>query len=170
MSYSNNGQLVQDIRNIGETNLDEITQNRIDLSKDSADGFDNDFKTKMEASRLRIYSLKKSFEKMSSSLNNSNNIEFVHSNENVNFGCYLDKFRNDEITWKILFEKMKDYISKDSSKSNELNYVLLNELKVLKEREAENKILKNKNASLLEENNKLQAKINSHAIFIQGPL
>ena len=107
---------------------------------------------------------------MSSSLNNSNNIEFVHSNENVNFGCYLDKFRNDEITWKILFEKMKDYISKDSSKSNELNYVLLNELKVLKEREAENKILKNENASLLEENNKLQAKINLHAIFIQGPL
>ena len=106
---------------------------------------------------------------MSSSLNNSNNIEFVHSNENVNFGCYLDKFKNDEITWEILFEKMKDWISKDFSKSKELNYLLLNELKILKEREAENNILKKENASLLEENNKLQTKIDSLAIFIQGP-
>ena len=164
MSNSNNGQLVQDNKNIGETNLDEITLNRIDS------GFDNDFKTMMEATRLRIYSLKKSFEKMSSPSNNSNNIEFVHYNENVNFGCYLNKFKNDEIPWEIFFEKMNDCISKDFSKSKELNYLLLNELKTSKEHEAENNILKNENAALLEENNKLQTKINSNAISIQGPL
>ena len=73
---------------------------------------------------------------MSFVVNNSN------YDENFNFHWYLDKFKNNEMTWEIFFQMMNDMISADFAKSKKLNIVLLEELRRYKELQAENNILK----------------------------
>ena len=97
---------------------------------------------------------------MSSETNNSDNSD----NKHVSFQWFLDKVKNDEMTWEIFFQMMKMMISDDFSKSEEFNFVLLEELKGFK---AVNNILKMENGTLSEERNELQNKVNSQAILLQ---
>ena len=62
--------------------------------------------------------------------------------EDFNFRWFLDKFKCGKIDWEVFFQMMKVMISKDFSKSKELNFVLLEELKQYKEMETETNILR----------------------------
>ena len=60
---------------------------------------------------------------------------------NFNFRWLLDKFKNGKMEWDVFFQMMKFMISKDFSKSKELNFVLLEEMKQFKELEIKKKLL-----------------------------
>ena len=73
---------------------------------------------------------------------------FQMGDEDVNFRWFLDKFKNGKIEWDVFLQMMKVMISTDFSKSKELNFVLLEELKQFKELETEINILRQENESL----------------------
>ena len=80
-------------------------------------------------------------------MENTNNFQ---CDENVNFRWYLDMFKDDEMTWKIFFQMMKDMISfLDLVKSKKLIFDLLEELKGFKDKfselEKSNDVLRKEN-------------------------
>ena len=85
--------------------------------------------------------------------------------EDINFRWLLDKFKNGKMEWEVFFPMMKFMISKDFSKSKELNFVLLEEMKQFKECETEIRILRHENKSLKDE---LQRKNDSQPISLSN--
>ena len=102
------------------------------------------------------------------------------SEENVNFQMYFDMVKNNEMSWKLFIQIMKDMLNfLDLKKSKELIFYFIEELKGFIEREAEymdkqqltriseleesNAIFRKENESLKEEREELQKKLS--AIF-----
>ena len=97
-------------------------------------------------------------------MENTNNFQ---CDENVNFRWYLDMFKDDEMTWKIFFQMMKDMISfLDLVKSKKLIFDLLEELKGFKDKfselEKSNDVLRKENENL---KNELKTKSASNVVI-----